>query len=221
MQRGLATRLHELSTDFRKMQVRSEGARLRCKERAVLRIELFCWRCSVTTPLLLLTWTLWWLQKSYVGDLRAMASKTSIESLIGGVDAGGAVSSLLVLHSILRYDPCLSLVVFLSRNFQAEDTDEGMTDEQMSEMAHMQEDADERVREIQVRTHAARSWSCVLVHPHPFPVLQRIARSVEQLAVLFRELNTLIVEQGTMLDRIDHNMETVRSFNRRCLLRAC
>ena len=33
---------------------------------------------------------------------------------------------------------------------------------------------------------------------------------MEELAVLFRELNTLIVEQGTMLDRIDHNIEEVR-----------
>lgn len=29
--------------------------------------------------------------------------------------------------------------------------------------------------------------------------------------MLFRELNTLIVEQGTMLDRIDHNIEEVRA----------
>jgi syntaxin 16 len=64
------------------------------------------------------------------------------------------------------------------------DADAGFTDEQMHELASAEEDADERVREI-----------------------QRIAKSVEELATLFKELATLVVEQGTILDRIDHNME--------------
>lgn len=66
-----------------------------------------------------------------------------------------------------------------------EDRDTGFTDAQLSELATAEEDTDERMREI-----------------------QRIAKSVEELAVLFKDLAALVVEQGTLLDRIDHNMET-------------
>jgi syntaxin 16 len=65
------------------------------------------------------------------------------------------------------------------------DRDEGFTDAQMSELASAETEVDERMQEI-----------------------QRIAKSVEDLAVLFKELNTLVVDQGTILDRIDFNMET-------------
>lgn len=37
--------------------------------------------------------------------------------------------------------------------------------------------------------------------------IQRIAKSVSELAKMFRELSVLVVEQGTILDRIDHNMD--------------
>lgn len=35
----------------------------------------------------------------------------------------------------------------------------------------------------------------------------KIAKSVEEMATIFRQLSTMIYEQGTILDRIDHNME--------------
>lgn len=65
-----------------------------------------------------------------------------------------------------------------------EDTDEGFTDEQMNALARQREDVNERLNDI-----------------------RHIAQQVEQLATLFKELSTLIIEQGTILDRIDHNME--------------
>lgn len=35
----------------------------------------------------------------------------------------------------------------------------------------------------------------------------RIAKSIEELAAMFKELAALIIDQGTILDRIDFNME--------------
>jgi len=34
-----------------------------------------------------------------------------------------------------------------------------------------------------------------------------IAQSINDLAAIFRELNVLVIEQGTLLDRIDYNIE--------------
>lgn len=35
------------------------------------------------------------------------------------------------------------------------------------------------------------------------------AKSIEELASIFKELATLVIDQGTVLDRIDYNMELV------------
>ena len=37
----------------------------------------------------------------------------------------------------------------------------------------------------------------------------KIAQSIEELGQIFKELAVLVIDQGTILDRIDYNMETV------------
>lgn len=39
--------------------------------------------------------------------------------------------------------------------------------------------------------------------------IQHIARSIEELSQIFKELAVLVIDQGTVLDRIDFNMEQV------------
>lgn len=37
--------------------------------------------------------------------------------------------------------------------------------------------------------------------------IQDLADSIKDIAVLFKELSTLVIEQGTIIDRIDYNIE--------------
>ena len=39
--------------------------------------------------------------------------------------------------------------------------------------------------------------------------ITKIAKSIEDLAQIFKELAVLVIDQGTILDRIDYNMEQV------------
>lgn len=39
--------------------------------------------------------------------------------------------------------------------------------------------------------------------------IQKIATSITELATIFKELAVLVIDQGTILDRIDYNMEQV------------
>ena len=39
--------------------------------------------------------------------------------------------------------------------------------------------------------------------------IQNIAHSIEELSTIFKELSVLVIDQGTILDRIDFNMEQV------------
>merc|ERR1719321_2039497 len=39
--------------------------------------------------------------------------------------------------------------------------------------------------------------------------ISAIAKSIEELATIFKELAVLVIDQGTILDRIDYNMEQV------------
>lgn len=39
--------------------------------------------------------------------------------------------------------------------------------------------------------------------------IQNIAKSIEELSSIFKELAVLVIDQGTILDRIDFNMEQV------------
>lgn len=62
--------------------------------------------------------------------------------------------------------------------------EQGLSDEQQRELDEIQERADDREKEI-----------------------IGLVQNINELAGLFSELNVLVIEQGTLLDRIDYNVE--------------
>jgi len=66
--------------------------------------------------------------------------------------------------------------------------DRGFSREQEQALEHLNEKASEREKEI-----------------------IKVAQSINELAQLFKELNVLVIEQGTILDRIDYNIEQAKA----------
>ena len=67
------------------------------------------------------------------------------------------------------------------------DPNQPLDQQQQVELQHMEEDATAREKEI-----------------------IRVAQSINELAQLFKELNVLVIDQGTILDRIDYNVEQAK-----------
>eukprot|EP01038_Epipyxis_sp_PR26KG_P004718 gene4718-6623_t len=65
------------------------------------------------------------------------------------------------------------------------DVDDGFTTDQMLAVDHTEELVNQRDEEI-----------------------TRLVKSIEELASIFKDLSTLVIDQGTILDRIDFNMES-------------
>ena len=67
------------------------------------------------------------------------------------------------------------------------DPNQALDQQQQQELAEMNADATAREKEI-----------------------IRVAQSINELAQLFKELNVLVIDQGTILDRIDYNVEQAK-----------
>ena len=68
----------------------------------------------------------------------------------------------------------------------AKPVDTGFNDVQLEMLRNYEKDVNQRDQEISA-----------------------IAKSIEELATIFKELSVLVIDQGTVLDRIDYNMEQV------------
>ena len=70
-----------------------------------------------------------------------------------------------------------------------EKIENGLTQEQLMELDNLYNESDQRTKEI-----------------------INISKSVNELATIFRELGVLVVESGTILDRIDYNVEQTLTY---------
>jgi syntaxin 16 len=86
----------------------------------------------------------------------------------------------------LSLDPCQAVSSLFARCLlgSLELAAQGFTEEQIEALASAETSVQERDEEI-----------------------AQIARSIQELSDLFKDLNVLIVDQGTLLDRIDHNVD--------------
>ena len=89
------------------------------------------------------------------------------------------------------------------------DVDLGFTEAQQAMVAQMESEVDASHQEI-VKIGA---WSVGgVTSPLPANIMSPVptaAKSVEDLAAIFKDLATLVIDQGTVLDRIDYNMDCV------------